>query len=404
MTAQSFIIAAKRTPFGAFGGKLKDLTANELGGLAAKAAIGSLPANLQTHLAESSSPRQSVIFGNVLQTSTDAPYLARHVGHRAGLPVTTPATTVNRLCTSGFQSIINAVQEIKCDDADIVVTGGSESMSQAPYALRNVRWGAKFGPEYLKMEDTLMAALTDRHPDVVPMAITAERLADKYGVTRAECDEFAHRSQQRWAQANEAGVFASEITPLEVKVKRAIETMTSDEHPRPQTTAEALGRLGPVFKKDGVVTAGNASGISDGASAVIVASENTVAKHNVAPLARIVSYHIVGVEPGIMGIGPVEAIRGAVEKAGLTLDQMDLVEINEAFAAQVLACAKALDLDPMRINASGGSIALGHPLGASGSRIMGHLAHRLKETGGRYAVGSACAGGGQGVAIVIESV
>ncbi|KAJ1724330.1 3-ketoacyl-CoA thiolase, mitochondrial [Coemansia erecta] len=404
MSTQSFIIAAKRTPFGAFGGKLKDLTANELGGIAAKAAVAALPPNLQSHMATTSSPRQSVIFGNVLQSSTDAPYLARHVGHRAGLPVTTPANTVNRLCTSGFQSIICAVQEINSNDSDIVVTGGSESMSQAPYILRNVRWGSKFGPEYLKMEDSLMSALSDRYPSVVPMAITAERLAEQYDITRDDCDSFALESQRRWAKANDAGVFNSEIAPVEIKVKRSTEQMTADEHPRPQTTTEALARLGPVFKKDGVVTAGNASGISDGASAVIVASEAAVTKHDVKPLARIVSYHVVGVDPGIMGIGPVEAIRGAVEKAGLSLADMDLIEINEAFAAQVLACAKALDIDPSKLNASGGAISLGHPLGASGSRIMGHLAHRLKETGGRYAVGSACAGGGQGVAIVIEAV
>ncbi|KAJ2789753.1 hypothetical protein GGI18_002214, partial [Coemansia linderi] len=225
MSAQSFIIAAKRTPFGAFGGKLRDLTANELGGIAAKAAIASLPANLQTHLTTSASPQQSVIFGNVLQSSTDAPYLARHVGHRAGLPVTTPAYTVNRLCTSGFQSIICAAQEIKSGDSDIVVTGGSESMSQAPYVLRNIRWGTKFGPEYMKMEDSLMSALSDRYPDVVPMAITAERLAEKYSVTREECDRFALQSQQRWAQANEAGVFDSEIAPVQVKVKKGTESM-----------------------------------------------------------------------------------------------------------------------------------------------------------------------------------
>ncbi|KAI9502914.1 3-ketoacyl-CoA thiolase, mitochondrial [Coemansia spiralis] len=404
MPAQSFIIAAKRTPFGAFGGKLKDFTANELGGFSAKAAIASLPANVQEHLANNKTPRQSVIFGNVLQTSVDAPYLARHVGHRAGLPITTPANTVNRLCTSGFQSIISAVQEIKAGDSDIVITGGTESMSQAPYVLRNVRWGTKFGPEYLKMDDSLMAALTDRYPEPVPMAITAERLAEKYNVTREECDSFALQSQQRWAKANEAGVFNSEIAPIEIKIKRTMEAMAADEHARPQTTLEALARLGSVFKKDGVVTAGNASGISDGASAVIVASEAAIKEHNITPLARVVSYHVVGVDPGIMGIGPVEAIRGAVEKAGLSLDQMDLIEINEAFAAQVLSCAKALDIDPAKLNESGGAIALGHPLGASGSRIMGHLAHRLKETGSRYAVGSACAGGGQGVAIVIEAL
>ncbi|KAJ2082936.1 3-ketoacyl-CoA thiolase, mitochondrial [Coemansia sp. RSA 988] len=404
MATQSFIIAAKRTPFGAFGGKLKDWTANELGGIAAKSAIASLPVNMQEHLTKSASPRQSVIFGNVLQSSTDAPYLARHVGHRAGLPITTPAVTVNRLCTSGFQSIIAGAQEIKAGDSDIIITGGSENMSQAPYALRNVRWGTKLGPDYLKMEDTLMAALTDRYPEVVPMAITAERLAEKYNVTREECDQFSLQSQQRWAKANGANMFSSEITPVDVKVKRTIESMATDEHPRPQTTIEGLSRLTPVFKKDGVVTAGNASGISDGASAVIIASEDAVKKHSIAPMARIVSYHVVGVEPGIMGIGPVDAIRGALAKAGLSLGQMDLIEINEAFAAQVLSCAKALDIDPSKLNLSGGAIALGHPLGASGSRIMGHLAHQLAKTGGRYAVGSACAGGGQGVAIIIEAI
>ncbi|KAI8324813.1 thiolase [Martensiomyces pterosporus] len=404
MAAQSFIIAAKRTPFGAFGGKLKDLSANELGGLAAKAAIGSLPANVQEHLKNDATGRQSVIFGNVIQTSADAPYLARHVGHRAGLPISTPANTVNRLCTSGFQSIICAAQEIKSGDVDFVITGGSESMSQAPYVLRNVRWGTKFGPDYLKMEDSLAVTLSDRYPEAVPMAITAERLAEKFSVSREDCDQFALRSQQRWAQANEAGVFNSEIAPVEVKVKRAVETLAADEHPRPKSTLEALARLPSVFKKDGVVTAGNASGICDGASSVIVASEAAVAQHGVKPLARIVSYHVIGVDPGIMGIGPVDAIKGALAKAGLTIDQMDLIEINEAFAAQVISCAKALDIDPLRVNASGGAIALGHPLGASGSRIMGHLAHRLKETGGRYAVGSACAGGGQGVAIIIEAL
>ncbi|KAJ1937436.1 hypothetical protein FBU59_004747, partial [Linderina macrospora] len=337
-------------------------------------------------------------------SSTDAPYLARHVGLRAGLPITTPAYTVNRLCTSGFQTIINAVQEIKVGDVDVAVTGGSESMSQAPYVLRNVRWGTKFGPEYMKMEDSLAASLTDRYPEVVPMAITAERLADQYSVSREQCDEFALRSQTLWAQAQESGVYDAEIAPVEVKVKRAIEQVTKDEHPRPKTAIEGLAKLPPVFKKGGVVTAGNASGISDGASAVIVAGEQFIKQHDIQPLARIVSYHIVGVDPGLMGIGPVGAIQGALAKSNLTMDQMDIIEINEAFAAQVLSCAKALDIDPARLNVSGGAIALGHPLGASGSRIMGHLAHRLKATGGRYAVGSACAGGGQGVAIIIEAL
>ncbi|KAJ1985396.1 3-ketoacyl-CoA thiolase, mitochondrial [Dimargaris verticillata] len=394
--AQTFIVAAKRTPFGAFGGKLKGLTANELGGLSSKATVADLPEG---------TPIDSVIFGNVAHTSTDAPYLARHVGHRAGLPIHVPAVTVNRLCGSGFESIIRAVQEIRVGDAQVVLTGGTENMSQAPYALRDVRWGTRYGVDQ-KLEDTLAAALVDRYPTPTPMGITAENLGMQYGLTRAQCDEYALQSQHRWAAANAKGIFNHEIAPIELKGRKgAIEQFTTDEHPRPQTTLEGLTKLKPVFQKDsGLVTAGNASGISDGAASVIVASEAAVNKYGLKPLARIVSYHTVGVEPTLMGIGPAPAIREALAKANKSLKDMDLVEVNEAFAAQYLAVAKELGLDPAKTNVHGGAIALGHPLAASGSRIMAHLAHQLRQTGQQFAIGSACIGGGQGISIVIENV
>ncbi|KAJ1994671.1 3-ketoacyl-CoA thiolase, mitochondrial [Dimargaris cristalligena] len=399
MTAarQVYIVAAKRTPFGAFGGKLKDLTANELGGLASKAALAGLPAG---------TPVDSVIVGNVTHTSPDAPYLARHVGLRAGLPIETPALTVNRLCGSGFQSIINAVQEIRSGDASVVLTGGAENMSQAPYALRGVRWGTRYGVDQ-KLEDTLAASLVDRYPSPTPMGITAEKLGAQYGITRADCDAYALTSQQRWAAAHEQGVFDAEIAPVTVNTRKrgVTEAFTIDEHPRPQTTLESLQKLASVFVKDtGLVSAGNASGISDGAAAVVVASAEAVEKYGLKPLARIVSYHSVGVEPTLMGIGPVPAIRAALEKAQKSLSDMDLVEVNEAFAAQYLAVEKELGLDRAKTNVNGGAIALGHPLGASGARIMAHLTHRLNQTGKQFAVGAACIGGGQGISIVIENM
>ncbi|ORZ36169.1 Thiolase, N-terminal domain-domain-containing protein [Catenaria anguillulae PL171] len=397
MSQNLFIVAAKRTPFGAFGGKLKHLTANELGGLASKAALADLPKG---------TPVDSVVFGNVAQTSNDAAYLARHVGHRAGLPIHTPALTVNRLCGSGFQSIINAAHEILCNESQIVLTGGSESMSQSPYALRDIRWGTRYGVD-LKAEDTLAAALVDRFPTQTPMGITAENLAKQYKLTRQDCDRYALQSQQRWAKGQEAGVFKHEIAPVTVPGKKrgTTEEFAVDEHARPQTTIETLAKLPSVFiKETGTVTAGNASGISDGAAAVVVASEKAVKQHALKPLARIVSWHVVGVEPTIMGIGPVPAIQGALKKANLSLKDMDLIEVNEAFAAQYLAVAKELGLDNDKTNLNGGAIALGHPLGASGARIMTHLAHALAMGKGKYAVGSACIGGGQGIAIVLERV
>lgn len=274
-------------------------------------------------------------------------------------------------------------------------------MSQAPYAVRNVRFGTKFGLD-LKLEDTLWAGLTDLHIKI-PMGITAENLAVKYEISRDDCDKYAHQTQQRWKAAHEAGHYTAEIAPIDVKAKKGKVPMTQDEHPRPQTTLEQMARLPPVFKKGGTVTAANASGVSDGAAAVVIASEEAVKEHKLTPLARIVAYHVSGCDPSIMGIGPVPAITEALKKAGLTLQDMDLVEVNEAFAAQYLAVSKVLGLDPEKSNADGGAIAIGHPLGASGARITAHLVHELRRIGGKYAVGSACIGGGQGIAIIIEN-
>ncbi|XP_032115322.1 3-ketoacyl-CoA thiolase, mitochondrial [Sapajus apella] len=388
-----FVIAAKRTPFGAYGGLLKDFTATDLSEFAAKAALSAGKVSPETV--------DSVIIGNVLQSSSDAPYLARHVGLRVGIPKEIPALTINRLCGSGFQSIVNGCQEICVKEAEVVLCGGTESMSQAPYCVRSVRFGTKLGSD-TKLEDYLWVVLTDQHIKL-PMAITAENLAVKYKISREECDKYALQSQQRWKAANDSGCFNNEMAPIEVKTKKGKQTMEVDEHARPQTTLEQLQKLPPVFKKDGTVTAGNASGIADGAGAVIIASEDAVKKHNFIPLARIVGYFVAGCDPSIMGIGPVPAINGALKKAGLSLKDMDLVEVNEAFAPQYLAVEKSLDLDPSKTNVNGGAIASGHPLGGSGSRITAHLVHELRRRGGKYAIGSACIGGGQGIAVIIQN-
>ncbi|KAL6458683.1 hypothetical protein MHYP_G00321550 [Metynnis hypsauchen] len=384
-----FIVSAKRTPFGTYGGVLKDHSATDLAEHAAKAALAA--GNVAPELVN------SVIVGNVMQSSADAAYIARHVGLRCGVPVPVPALTVNRLCGSGFQSIINGAHEVCLKESEIVLCGGTESMSQSPYAVRNIRFGTKFGAD-LKLEDTLWAGLTDLHIKT-PMGVTAENLAEKYQITREDCDKYAYQTQQRWKAAHEAGYYNAEIEPIEVKARKGKVAMTFDEHPRPQTTLEQMAKLPPVFKKGGTVTAANASGVSDGAAAVVIASEEAVKEHKLTPLARLVAYHISGCDPSIMGIGPVPAITEALKKAGLALKDMDLVEVNEAFAPQYLAVAKALGLDPEKTNVNGGAIALGHPLGASGTRITAHLVHELRRRGGKYAVGSACIGGGQGIAM-----
>jgi len=392
-----FIVGAKRTAFGTFGGALKHMTATHLAAAAAKGALAA--GKVDPALVD------NVVFGNVAQTSPDAAYLARHAALQAGVPIPTPALTLNRLCGSGFQAVVSGAQDILLGESSVALVGGSESMSQAPLAVygQNVRFHSKLLGTDLHLQDVLWAALTDSHVKL-PMAITAENLAVKYGITRADCDAYALRSQHSWGAAAQAGVFDAEIEPVEIKGKKGVEKFATDEHPRPQSTPENLAKLPTAFKKDGVVTAGNASGICDGAAALVIASEAAVKQHKLAPLARIVSWGVAGVDPSIMGIGPCPAIQIALKRAGLSLADVSLIEINEAFAAQYLACEKELGLDRSKVNVNGGAIALGHPLGASGARITAHLAHRLVATKGKYAVGAACIGGGQGIAIIIENV
>ncbi|MDB4967865.1 MAG: 3-ketoacyl-CoA thiolase [Myxococcales bacterium] len=394
LSREVWIVGAKRTAFGAFGGSLKDLTATDLAVEASKAALAQANAEPATV--------EQVVFGNVQQTSADSIYLARHVGLRVGAPIAAAAVTLNRLCGSGFQAIISGAEQILLGESEVVLTGGTESMSQAPHVVRGARWGLAFGKEQ-KLGDTLWDALTDSYTGM-PMAITAENLAEQYKITRQECDEYALRSQKAWAAANEAGRFKNEIVPVEIKSKKGAVQFAVDEHPRPQTTMEVLGKLSPVFKKDGVVTAGNASGIADGAAAVLLCSKEAGQKYGWKPLAKITQWAYTGCDPKIMGIGPAPAIRRAMERSGHKVTDFDLVEVNEAFAPQYLAVEKELGLDRERTNVDGGAIALGHPLGASGARITAHLVNELQRRGKRLGIGSACIGGGQGIAIVIEAV
>ena len=388
------IVGAKRTAFGTMSGTLKALSATDLAVHASKAAIAQagIAADAIGH----------VIIGNVMQTSPDAIYCARHVGLKAGLPITTPALTVNRLCGSGFQAIINGAEQLLLDEHQAVLVGGTENMTQAPHILRGGREGWPFG-KAPQVEDSLWSALTDSYNNT-PMAVTAENLATKYGISRQDCDAYALQSQQRWAAANEKGFFKDEIAPISVQVKKNTVEFAVDEHARPQTTMEALAKLAPVFKKDGVVTAGNASGICDGAACLVLTTEEFAKSKGLKPLARLVQWGVAGVDPAIMGIGPAPAIKNALARAELKQSDVDLFEVNEAFAPQYLAVEKELDLPRDKTNVNGGAIALGHPLGASGARITTHLVYELARRNGRYAVGSACIGGGQGLAVVLERV
>eukprot|EP00002_Diphylleia_rotans_P017732 TRINITY_DN343_c0_g1_i1.p1 TRINITY_DN343_c0_g1~~TRINITY_DN343_c0_g1_i1.p1 ORF type:complete len:404 (-),score=66.75 TRINITY_DN343_c0_g1_i1:1571-2782(-) len=399
-TKNIFIVGAKRTPFGKFGGKLSKFSQTDLAAHASKAALAQarvLAENVDT-----------VILGMVNPASLDAAYAARHVGLRTGVKLSTPCMQINRLCGSGFQSVVSVAQELLLGSGEIGLAVGTESMSQAPFHVYGTRFGVALGTEP-KLQDSLWSALTDTHVKM-PMAHTAEKLAQQYGITRGECDAFAVESQHRWAAAQAAGVFGREICAVDVAAKgKAPERMETDEHPRgAAASVEGLAKLPPVFLKDGTVTAGNASGICDGAGAIVLATEDAVRRHGLTPLARLVAWHTEGVDPSIMGIGPVPAINGLLAKARLSLRDIDRLEINEAFAAQFLACAKALDLyshiPKDRVNANGGAIALGHPLGASGSRITAHLVHDLHRVAGKYAIGSACIGGGQGIAILLQRV
>ncbi|HEY6223479.1 MAG TPA: acetyl-CoA C-acetyltransferase [Gemmatimonadales bacterium] len=385
-------LSGVRTGFGSFGGSLKDLSAIELGAIASRHALerSGVPVGDIGH----------TVFGNALQTSVDAIYMARHVALKAGLPIETPAVTVNRLCGSGFEAITQGAQLIMLGETQAVLAGGGESMSQAPHVVRGARWGLRLGPAPL--EDLLWEALKDPQCGL-SMAETAENLADKYKLTRAEVDEVAVGSQRRAKQAWDECVFQDEVIAVPVKKKGQTVDFRADEHMRPDTTLEALAALKPYFKKDGLVTAGNASGISDGAAATVIASDAYAKAHGLKPLGRLVAWGVVGVEPKYMGIGPAPAARKALEKAGLTLAQMDLVEVNEAFAPQYLAVEKELGLERSKTNVHGGAIAIGHPLAASGARITIHLLHALRRAGKRLGLGSACIGGGQGLAVIVEA-
>lgn len=388
-------LSGVRTGFGSFGGALKDLSATDLGAVAAAAAIekaGIAAADVD-----------HVVVGNAMQTSADGAYISRHVGLKAGCRIETPALTVNRLCGSGFEAIVQGAQQILLGESRVVLAAGSESMSQAPHLLRGLRWGVKLG-QSPPLEDLLWQGLTDALCGC-PMGITAENLAVKYGISRAEVDAFALRSQRAAKAAWDAGWFADELCPVPIPNRKTKQTepWAADEHMRPETTPEGLAKLTPVFKKDGVVSAGNASGIADGAAACIVASRAFADERGLKPLGRLVSWGVAGVPPEIMGLGPAPAARQALERAGMTLDQMERVEVNEAFAAQYLAVEKELGLDRDKTNAEGGATAIGHPLGASGTRITVHLLHTLRRIGKRYGLGSACIGGGQGIAVIVEA-
>ncbi len=389
-------LSAVRTGFGTFGGTLKDFSATELATLAATEAIArsGLAADDVGH----------VIVGNAQQTSADAIYLARHVGLGAGCRIETPAVTVNRLCGSGFEAVVQGAQRILLGECRAVLAAGTESMSQAPHVVRGARWGIRFG-QSPPFEDSLAQALTDSWCRL-PMAETAENLARQYGISREDCDRFALQSQERARDAWAAGTFAEEVIPVPVPDRKTKQPApwAADEHIRPATTLESLAKLAPAFRKDGIVTAGNASGINDGAAALVVADAALARERGLKPLGRLVSYAVAGVDPSVMGIGPAPAAREALARAGLALAAMDLVEVNEAFAAQYLAVEQELGLDRTRTNVHGGAIAIGHPLGASGARITAHLLHALRRTGGRYGLGSACIGGGQGIAVVVESL
>lgn len=394
VTKGVYIVAAKRTAFGTFGGAFKNVNQTQLQTTAAKAALA----------ASGLSPEQvdTVVVGHIMTaSSTDGVYLPRHVSLGCGIPIEKPALGVNRLCGSGFQSIVNGAQDIVMGSAKVSLTGGVENMSQAPFIARNIRFGTTLGTNY-QFEDSLWASLTDTYCKL-PMALTAENLAEQYKISRERVDEFSLRSQKNWEKGQNEGAFKSEITPIKLKVKGKEVDFAVDEHPRPKTTLEGLAKLPSLFKKNGVVTAGTASGICDGASSVIIASEAALKEYNVKPLARLVAYSYVGCPPEIMGIGPVSAIQNVLKVSGLKKEDIDLFEINEAFAAQTLACADTLGLDMNKLNVNGGAIALGHPLGASGNRIIGHLTHELQRKKLKYGIGSACIGGGQGIALLIES-
>jgi acetyl-CoA acetyltransferase family protein len=393
MRPEVLIVGGARTPMTDYVGALKDVSALELGSIASRGAFakyGVEPAWID-----------HAVFGNVLQTSADAIYGARHVALKAGVPVDVPALTVNRLCGSGIQAAVSGAQMIQLGEASLVLTGGVESMSQAPHVVRGLRGGLKLGQG--KLEDSLWEALVDTYCGC-PMAITAENCAAKYGISREAQDAYALRSQQLADGAWTAGRFADEVVPVEIKTRKGLQVIDRDDHLRPETTLDGLAKLPAAFKKDGTVTAGNASGIVDGGAALILASREAADRRQLKPIGRLVAWASTGVEPSLMGMGPAPAARKALALAGLSLGDIDLFEVNEAFAGQYLAVEKELGLDRDKVNVNGGAIALGHPLGMSGTRLLLTVLLELRRRGKTRGLASACIGGGQGIAAIVESV
>jgi acetyl-CoA C-acetyltransferase len=393
MTAPVYIVAARRTAIGTFGGSLKDETPAGLATLVTRAALeaaGVAPEAVG-----------HVVFGQVIPTAPRDAYLARVAGIEAGIPKEVPALTVNRLCGSGVQAIVSAAQMLMLGDAEIAVAGGAEVMSRAPYYSPATRWGQKMGDA--TVVDGLNGALTDPFGGGL-MGVTAENVAERHGIDRARQDTYAAESHARAARAIAEGRFEGQIVPIEVKAGRATKSFDTDEHVRTDANAADLGKLRTIFKAEGSVTAGNASGINDGAAALVLASEKAVAEHGLTPMARIVAYGHAGVDPNFMGMGPVPATQAALARAGLSIADMDVIESNEAFAAQACAVSDALGFDPAKVNPNGSGISLGHPVGATGAIIVTKLVHELARTGGRYGLATMCIGGGQGIALIVERV
>jgi len=385
------VLSGVRTAIGDFGGALKDVPPTELAAKMVREAVNRAKV----------APEDvgHVVLANVIHTEPKDMYLSRVAAINGGLPKETPALTVNRLCGSGLQAIVSAAQAIKLGDADVAVAGGAESMSRGIYADLSARWGARMGDHQLV--DMMVGALTDPF-DAVHMGITAENVASKWGITRQQQDEMAFESNRRAVNATQKGYFKEQLVPIEIKTRKGVVVVDTDEHPRADATLESLAKLRTVFKPDGSVTAGNASSINDGASATVLMERKAADKKGLKPLARLVAYAHAGVDPKYMGIGPVPAVKKALERAGLKVSDMDVIESNEAFAAQACAVAKDLGFDLKRVNPNGGAIALGHPIGATGSILTVKAIYELQRTGGRYALVTMCIGGGQGIAAVFE--
>ncbi len=387
------IVSGVRTAVGTFGGSLKDIAPTELGARCVREALKRATVN--------PSEVGSCVFGNVIHSEPKDMYMARVAGIGGGLPITTPALTVNRLCGSGVQAIVSAAQQIMLGDVAVAVAGGAESMSRAPYSVPAARWGQKMGDA--KVTDMMVATLHDPFGHG-HMGITAENVAAKWNVSREDQDAFALESQKRAAAARAAGYFKDQILPIEIESRKGTIVFDRDEHIREDASGDSLRGLKPVFKKDGTVTAGNASGINDGAGALVLMSADEARRRGAKPMARILGYGHAGVEPSEMGIGPVPAVQNAMKKIGLTVADMDVIESNEAFAAQAIAVSRDLGFDPAKTNPNGGAIAIGHPVGATGAIITVKALYELKRTGKRYGLITMCIGGGQGIALVIESV